>query len=184
MTLESTDLRWNKLAQTLLDGENHDDYNEQDAAGFRILDSQEDPTCVRIHSPFLLEERAKMLKQLGKFIKDRDFDIGADDVGPLVQMSAPLTGSQAVHAVLGAQLLVDFEPSSEHEQSELKEVLTPSFVDNVFKENEEDSVQDLINRLPIETADATEAYLHKIIEGSTYPSIFQRRRRVEFQTKH
>jgi hypothetical protein len=89
-------------------------------------------------------------------------------------MSAPLTGSQAVHAVLGAQLLVDFKPSSEHEQSELKEVLTPSFVDNVFKENEEDSVQDLINRLPIETADATEAYLHKIIEGSTYPSIFQR----------
>jgi hypothetical protein len=158
MTIQSKDLLWNKLAQTLMIGENHGDDNEQD------------PPCVRIHSPFLLEERTKMLKQLGNFIKDREFDIGADSVGTLVRMSAPLTGSQAVHAVLGAQLLVDFEPS---EHSELEEVFTPSFVENVFQENEEDSVQDLINRLPIETADATQAYLHKIIEGLTYQSIFQ-----------
>ena len=108
MTIQSTDLLWNKLAQTLLDGENRDDDDDDD-------DNEQEPdptcvsqgpTCVRMHSPFLLEERTKMLKQLGKFIKEREFDIGADDVAPLVQMSAPLTGSQAVHAVLGAQLFL------------------------------------------------------------------------------
>jgi hypothetical protein len=114
-----------------------------------------------------------MLKDLGKFIKDREFDIGADDIGTLVRMTNPLTGSQAIHAVLGAQLLVDFKPSSDDEKIELKEVLTPSFVDNIFNENKKDSVQDLINRLPMETADAMEAYLQDIIEGSHYASLFQ-----------
>jgi hypothetical protein len=161
MAIQCNDILWNKLAQTLIDGEPPDDVNEQD------------PSCVRVHSPFLLEKRTKMLKQLGKFIKDREFDIGTDDISTLVHIIAPLTGSQAVHAVLGAQLLVDFEPCSKSEESELKEVLTPAFVDNVFKENEADSVQDLINRLPIETADAMEAYLQKIVEESTYASIFQ-----------